>query len=768
MKNIIGLVAVFACVLLVTPMLASADTTPPPPTWSAWGVAADGTPVPWGGWTNQNITVTLECVLDGVAHDETETFTQETPSGYSTAEECYDKENRYVHAIFPFGIDRTPPVVTPVAYPAANAYGWNNEPVTVTFSCTDSSIAGIASTTPPATFSSEGAGQTALGSCRDNAGNSTTATSPTVNIDLTPPTQTLVGIAPAPNAQGWNNTPVTATVSCSDALSGTTSDSSTVALGTSASQAVCADKAGNVSRFALPAVKLDLVAPTLTFSSAYTQGTWTNHDVDVTANCSDALSGVVRQPAGATLTDSGQQYTATCTDNAGNVTTKTFGPVEIDRTAPTITAHTGGYAPGTWTGSDVTVSFTCTDDASGVASVTPAKTVSTDTKDGSVTGSCTDLAGNSASTTVQNIDIDKTQPTLTLTSNYTPGTWTNADVAISASCADGGSGVATAPKDGALSAGGANQTYTASCTDAVGNTATAAFGPVDIDKTAPVLTASTGAYTPGTWTARDVTATFSCADGLSGVANATSPFTFSSDVRDGSVTGHCVDNAGNDAATTVDHVDIDKTPPTISGAASTTGWTNTPVTVTFACDDSGSGVATCTSPVTVAAEGADQSVSGTATDNVGHSSSASVDGIDIDLTAPLVSFSGNAGTYGILDTIAITCGANDFLSGIATSTCPTVDAPAWQYLGTHTLDATATDRAGNTSSTTARFTVVVEADDLATYVQQVVANAGVAGALAGMIEQGNVDAFDHLVDAQTGISIDPTTAALLLQLAGQL
>jgi hypothetical protein len=265
-----------------------------------------------------------------------------------------------------------------------------------------------------------------------------------------------------------------------------------------------------------------------------------------------------------------------------------------------------------------------------------------------------------------------------------------------------------------------------------------------------------------------VTATFSCQDVLSGAATVTSPFTFSSDVHDGSVTGRCVDNAGNAATTTVDHVDVDKTPPTISGTASTTGWTNAPVTVTFSCDDSGSGVATCTSPVTVSAEGADQSVTGTATDNVGHSSSTSVDGIDIDLTAPLVSFSGNAGTYGILDTIAITCSANDFLSGIARSTCPTVDAPAWQYAGTHTLAATATDVAGNTSSATATFTVVVKADDLATLVQQLVTNAGVAGALAGMLDNGNVDAFDHLVEAQTGKSIDPGTAALLLQLAAQL
>lgn len=772
MKKLIGLGAVFACVLLVTPALASADTTPPPPTWSAWAVAADGTPVPWGGWTNQNLTVTLECVLDGVPHDFTDTFTQETPSGYSTAAECYDKENRYVHAIFPFGIDKTPPVVTPVASPAANSYGWANKPVTVTFQCTDSSIAGIASTTAPVTFSTEGS-HTTLGSCTDNAGNTATVTSPIVNIDLTPPVVKVASVTPAPNAAGWNNSPVTVTVSCTDALSGTIVTGSVVTdegetAGGNPGTAGCSDKAGNFASVALPNVKIDRTPPTLTFSSSYTPNTWTSHDVSVVATCSDDLSGTSTAPQSTTLTSSGQTFTASCTDNAGNVTTKTFGPVKIDRNAPTIVAHTGSYTPGTWTGGDVTVTFTCTDDASGVASVPPAKTFSTDTKDGSATGTCTDAAGNGASTTVQHIDVDKTRPTLTLTSEYTPGTWTNADVSVAAACTDSGSGVATAPKDGTLSADGANQTYSASCTDAAGNIATSTFGPVDIDKTAPTLAATTGAYTPGAWTAGDVTATFSCQDGLSGVADVTSPFTFSSDVRDGSVTGHCLDNAGNEATTTVDHVDVDKTPPTISGTPSATGWTNAPVTVTFTCDDSGSGVATCTSPVTVSTEGADQSVTGTATDNVGHSSSTSVDGIDIDLTAPLVSFSGNAGTYGILDTIAITCSANDFLSGIATSSCPTVDAPAWQYTGTHTLDATATDVAGNVSSASATFTVVVRADDLATLVQQLVTNAGVAGALAGMLENGNVNAFDHLVEAQTGKSIDPATAALLLQLAGRL
>ena len=43
-----------------------------------------------------------------------------------------------------------------------------------------------------------------------------------------------------------------------------------------------------------------------------------------------------------------------------------------------------------------------------------------------------------------------------------------------------------------------------------------------------------------------------------------------------------------------------------------------------------------------------------------------------DATAPVVTYTGNRGTYGLLDTIAITCSASDATSGLASTTCANI------------------------------------------------------------------------------------------------
>lgn len=83
----------------------------------------------------------------------------------------------------------------------------------------------------------------------------------------------------------------------------------------------------------------------------------------------------------------------------------------------------------------------------------------------------------------------------------------------------------------------------------------------------------------------------------------------------------------------------DTTPPTINATLSpvpnANGWSNGPVTVTFDCADAGSGIATCPAPVVVSGEGANQVISGTASDQAGNTATASVT-LNIDKTAPVV------------------------------------------------------------------------------------------------------------------------------------
>ena len=65
------------------------------------------------------------------------------------------------------------------------------------------------------------------------------------------------------------------------------------------------------------------------------------------------------------------------------------------------------------------------------------------------------------------------------------------------------------------------------------------------------------------------------------------------------MTGTAVDTAGNSATDTAD-VSIDQVEPTIAGApdraANGNGWYDADVTVSFACADALSGVASCCAP----------------------------------------------------------------------------------------------------------------------------------------------------------------------------
>ena len=131
----------------------------------------------------------------------------------------------------------------------------------------------------------------------------------------------------------------------------------------------CADEAGNVADGAsFGPVKIDKTKPTLTAAAtsppggaAYTPGTWTNDDVEVTFACADALSGVQTDTvADQTVSGEGANQSVTssgdCTDAAGNqADPATFSNIDIDKTKPTLTATAtsppGGaaYAAGTWT-----------------------------------------------------------------------------------------------------------------------------------------------------------------------------------------------------------------------------------------------------------------------------------------------------------------------------------------------------------------------------------------------------------------------------------
>ncbi|HJQ35478.1 MAG TPA: PxKF domain-containing protein [Pyrinomonadaceae bacterium] len=396
-------------------------------------------------------------------------------------------------------IDRKAPSVSASAAKADssayNAGDWTNQDVTVSYSCDDGTGSGVASVDAPDTLSAEGANQSATGQCTDNVGHTASATFQPVNIDKTKPTLSFDSYSPAPNGAGWNNTNVSVAFTPADALSGVASTSTASPLvlsneGSSVTGSVTVtDVAGNSETFTTSPVKIDKTKPTLAparhAGSEANGAGWNKTDVTVDANASDALSGVANVSPNASQTVStegaNQSVSFTATDAAGNSETASLGGINIDKTAPAVTAKRNPLANSFgWNNTDVTVSVdTATDALSGVATTSAPVTVSTEGFNQSATVSATDVAGNTGSATVNNINIDKTAPSATITSPNAGPYMLNQTVAASYNCSDGGntpSGIDTCTGTVANGAGVntssvGSHTFSVTATDKAGNTA---------------------------------------------------------------------------------------------------------------------------------------------------------------------------------------------------------------------------------------------------------------------------------------------------------
>jgi hypothetical protein len=183
-----------------------------------------------------------------------------------------------------------------------------------------------------------------------------------------------------------------------------------------------------------------------------------------------------------------------------------------------------------------------------------------------------------------------------------------------------------------------------------------------------------------------------------------------------SISYHAVDKAGNVETAHTLAVQIDLTAPTITSsqapAANSAGWNNSNVSVSFSCADDFSGVASCTSPIVVNTEGANQTETGTATDLAGNSATTTRT-INLDKTPPSLTMPVLAPSYLLNATLTFTFGASDSLSGLASRQATLNGNPITSgstltltHLGTNTFTLSATDVAGNTATQTATFAVV--------------------------------------------------------------
>jgi hypothetical protein len=258
------------------------------------------------------------------------------------------------------------------------------------------------------------------------------------------------------------------------------------------------------------------------------------------------------------------------------------------------------------------------------------------------------------------------------------------------------------------------QTASCSYTDGGGLAATASKTYAIVDPSAPgILSSVVGTLGDNGWYVSNVSLSWTVSELQSPNSLQKTGCVDQSITADQAATTYsCAAQSAGGSAGPVDvSIKRDAMEPTIEGSASPAangaGWNNSDVTVSFTCADNLSGIASCGPSETLSSEGAGQSSTGTAVDNAGNNGTATVSGINIDKTAPSVSLVGGpadgASYYFGSVPAAPTCNASDSLS-LLDGACSISGYLA--AVGSHTVTATAKDKAGNTASDSRGYTVL--------------------------------------------------------------
>jgi hypothetical protein len=280
--------------------------------------------------------------------------------------------------------------------------------------------------------------------------------------------------------------------------------------------------------------------------------------------------------------------TLTCSATSDGGTTTIAKPIKVDITDPTLTPVASRPSDaGGWYNHALSVSFPGTDATSGIAACTSTRAYSgPDDATVSVSGSCTDRAGNSISRALA-LKYDASAPQLTPAPSRAPnaGGWYRQPLTIAFAGSDSMSGIlACSPQQTYQGPDNANALVAGSCTDYAGNTTSRAFA-LRYDETAPTLTASPSRPPDSNgWYTRALTVSFSGSDATSGVEGCSSAGYSGADDATATVTGSCRDAAGNVRGGSYSFR-YDATDPSIRGVRAALGnrsarvtWTTSPDT----------------------------------------------------------------------------------------------------------------------------------------------------------------------------------------------
>jgi hypothetical protein len=602
------------------------------------------------GWYTSNVTVSWavvdpESLILSTTGCDTRTLNSDT---ISTQLACRAESDGGETTVSKgFKLDKTAPAATATASRSADANGWHNHELSVSFTGSDAT-SGLESCSAPQTYGGPDTTATSLsGTCRDRAGN-TAAASFALKYDETAPQASAA--ARAADLNGWYNHAVTVGFQGTDATSrvGTCSqvtyagpDDPSVALA-----GTCTDMAGNQSAPAVFTLKYDETAPQ--GGAAASRGPdvngWFNRALSVSFAGSDAVSGLDSCDPAKTYSGpdaATASVTGACRDRAGNVAPLTFA-FKYDQTAPQASA-TPSRQPNAngWYNASLTVTFSATDAVSGVDSCTaPRSYAGPDSASAVLSGTCHDRAGNAAAASFP-VKYDAAAPQTSATPSRQPNSngWYKAPLTVTFAGSDATSGVEVCdPVKTYSGPDTAGTSVTGTCRDRAGNS-TAGSLALHYDGTGPLVTASPS-RTVGTngWYNAPLTVSFAGVDATSGIASCDPARSYAGpDIASTVVAGTCLDKAGNAGSGSLG-LKYDATAPQSSAvpsrAANANGWYNSPLTVSFAASDPISGLDSCPAAATYSGPDSGSAVvSGLCVDRAGNGAVTSF-ALRYDATAP--------------------------------------------------------------------------------------------------------------------------------------
>jgi hypothetical protein len=329
---------------------------------------------------------------------------------------------------------------------------------------------------------------------------------------------------------------------------------------------------------------------------------------------------------------------------------------------------------------------------------------------------CTGNTGTGSASYV----LDNTGPTLLPSNTNKTGVspapnaagWNNGNVSINWSATDSGSGVGSGPTpaNDSQSSNTSGVTKTATASDRLSNVGNGSV-TIKLDKMNPTVSASaTPAPNGSGWNNTNVSLLVTCSDPLSGIKTCTGggTFTFSGEGAHQSTPVTATDVADNTVSQSAGDVNIDKTPPSLSGAPTTSangnGWYKNDVTIHWSCSDGLSGLAgSCPADSTIGGEGADLFDTKSVSDIAGNTTTSNSTHVKIDRHAPVTNATAPP-AWNNTD-VSVTLDPSDGLSGLdgtlykvdggSQQSYSDLSKPSFATEGDHTLEYWSVDKAGN-------------------------------------------------------------------------